>query len=93
MPRWWNWQTRMVEGHVGIVARAGSSPALGTKKVPKGAIFFRNFLKFLDVIIYGGDMVSTGVDTLEKRAEVSWAPRYQKSRKKISANEELALAA
>ena len=44
MPRWWNRQTRMVEGHVGIMARAGSSPALGTNKVPEGAIFFGTFI-------------------------------------------------
>lgn len=29
-PRWRNWQTRMVEGHVDRNVRAGSSPALGT---------------------------------------------------------------
>ena len=30
LPGWRNWQTRMVEGHVDINVRAGSSPALGT---------------------------------------------------------------
>ena len=28
-PRWRNWQTRMVEGHVDTNVRVGSSPALG----------------------------------------------------------------
>ena len=40
-PGWWNWQTRKIEGLVATInGRAGSSPAPGIRKRPKGRFFF-----------------------------------------------------
>ena len=74
-PKWWNWQTRYLEGVVGT-ARPGSSPGFGTIFVFKGAISMARVCE----ICGKGTQTGNNVSHANNKTKKTWLPNLQKVR-------------